>query len=91
MEETIILTDNGKIVLSYMQEHDQILVGKDIGASTGIKGNGVYKVLDSLKRRELVRSEEPIIRDFTNNKGEVKPKEYKTYALTDKGRAFEIN
>ena len=30
MEDKIILTDNGKKVLAYMQSHDLLLVGKDI-------------------------------------------------------------
>ena len=84
----INLTDNGKIVLGYMQEHDSVLVGKDMIDLTGIKG--IYPVLNSLVKKGLVMAGEPVVRDFTNNKGETSPKEYKTYMLTDAGRAFTL-
>jgi len=86
--ETINLTDNGKVVLGYMQEHDQVFVGKDLIDLTGIKG--IYPVLNSLVKKGLVEAGDPISRDFTNNKGETQLKEYKTYRLTDAGRAFEL-
>lgn len=86
--EQPILTDNAKVVLEFMQEHDEVLVGKDMIDMTGIKG--IYPVLHSLIKHALVEQAEPITRPFTNNKGETKPKEYKTYRLTDAGRAFII-
>ena len=84
--DNIILTDNGKILLRYMQLHDQVHVGKDLIELTGIKG--IYPVLNSLIHKQLVVPAEPITRDFTNQNGETKPKEYKTYQLTDSGRAY---
>ena len=86
--ENITLTDNGKRVLAFMQDHDEVMVGKDMIEMTGVKG--IYPVLNSLIKKGLVEAGEPVVRDFTNNKGETKPKEYKTYALTDAGRAFII-
>lgn len=86
--ETITLTDNGKRVLGFMQSHDEVWVGKDMIDMTGIKG--IYPVLNSLVKHGLVEMADPVVRDFTNNKGETKPKEYKTYRLTDNGRAFII-
>lgn len=86
--EQIILTDNGKIVLKFMQKNDQIFVGKDMIDLTGIKG--IYPVLNSLIRNGLVMQVEPVIRDFTNSKGETQPKEYKAYGLTDKGRNYQV-
>ena len=80
------LTDNGKRVLAFMQEHDEVLVGKDMIEMTGIKG--IYPVLNSLINNGLVEPASPIVRDFTNNKGVTQPKEYKTYRLTDAGRAY---
>ena len=88
MDDKIILTDNGKKVLSYFQEHDETLVGKDMIELTGIKG--IYPVLNSLVKHGLVEGAEPVTRDFTNNKGETKPKDYKTYRLTNFGRNFNI-
>ena len=85
----IILTDNGKVVLAFMQSNDKVLIGKEIGEQTNIKG--VYPVLTSLIRRELVVADEPIERPFVNNKGVETMKEYKTYKLTQKGREFKIN
>ena len=86
--DKIVLTDNAKAVLAFMQEHDEVLVGKDMIDMTGIKG--IYPVLNSLIKHGLVEQAEPIVRPFTNNKGETKPKEYKTYQLTDFGRTFII-
>ncbi len=86
--ETITLTDNGKRVLGFMQSHDEVWVGKDMIDMTGVKG--IYPVLNSLVKHGLVEMADPVVRDFTNNKGETKPKEYKTYRLTDNGRAFII-
>ena len=82
------LTDNGKRVLAFMQEHDEVLVGKDMIDMTGIKG--IYPVLNSLKKHLLVEEGEPVVRPFTNNKGVTMDKSYKTYQLTDAGRAFII-
>ena len=86
--EQIILTDNGKKVLAFMQEHDEVFVGKDLIDLVGIKG--IYPVLNSLIKNGLVEPAEPVVRDFTNNKGETKPKEYKTYQLTEAGRTFQL-
>lgn len=86
--DEIILTDNGKVILAYMQEHDQVFVGKDLIEMTGVKG--VYPVLTSLYKKGLVQYSEPITRNFTTNKGEVVLKDYKTYSLTDKGRNYII-
>jgi len=86
--DKIVLTDNGKRVLSFMQEHDEVLVGKDLIDMTGIKG--IYPVLNSLIKNGLVEQGEDVIRDFTNNKGITAPHSYKTYQLTDAGRAFEL-
>ena len=89
MDDKIILTDNGKKVLVYMQDHDRLLVGKDIAEETGIKG--IYPVLNSLVNKGLVVRGEPETRDFTNNKGETKPKDYKTFILTEKCRNHIVN
>lgn len=86
--DEIILTDKGKLLLKYMQSHDEVLVGKDLIDFTGIKG--IYPVLRSLISKKLVEECEPVTRNFTNIKGETKPKEYKTYRLTDFGRKFSI-
>lgn len=83
----IVLTDNGKRVLAYMQENDKVYVGKDLIELTGIKG--IYPVLNSLVKHDLVEPSEPVVRDFTNSKGVTEPKEYKTYVLTDLGRNFK--
>ncbi len=86
--DDIILTDNGKRLLTYMKEHDQVLVGKDLIDLTGIKG--IYPVLNSLKNKGLIVECDSIERDFTNSKGETKPKNYKTYRVTDFGRMYQI-
>ena len=83
-----ILTDNGKKVLSYMQKKNSTVVGKDMGEELEMKG--IYLVLKSLIKHELVTNDATITRDFTNNKGETKPKEYKTYKLTDLGKNYII-
>ena len=88
-DDRIILTDNGKKVLIYLQETHRLnsnldIVGKDIGEATNIKG--VYSVLESLVRRNLVEKGQPVERLFTNNNGETKPKMYKTYRITQIGQ-----
>lgn len=88
MDEVIILTDNGKKVLLFMQNDDKIFVGKDMIELTGVKG--IYPVLESLKKKGLVTMGDPVKRDFVNSKGEVHLKEYKTYHLTDKGRNYQV-
>lgn len=88
MKEQIVLTDNGKVLLTYLQSHDQVHVGKDLIELTGIKG--IYPVLNSLVRNGLVEPCESITRAFTNSKNETKDKSYKTYQLTEKGRNFII-
>ena len=84
--DKIVLTDNAKAVLGFMQSRDETLVGKDMIDMTGIKG--IYPVLNSLIKKGLVEQADPVMRDFTNNKGETKPKEYKTYKLTELGRNY---
>ena len=86
--DQIILTDNGKKVLKFMQNHDEVLVGKDMIEMTGVKG--IYPVLNSLVLHGLVENAELVTRDFVNNKGESKPKDYKTYRLTEAGRTFVV-
>ena len=88
MVDDIILTDNGKKVLAFMQKNDVVWVGKDMIDKTGIKG--IYPVLNSLVRHGLVENAELVTRDFVNNKGESKPKDYKTYRLTEAGRTFVV-
>lgn len=85
----VILTDNGKKLLSYMKAHDQVFVGKDLGDDAQVKG--IYLVLNSLMRYELVEQAEPVVRDFTNKAGVTIQKAYKTYQLTDLGRYFNID
>lgn len=84
----IILTDNGKKVMSYLQDHDEVYVGKDLIELTNVVG--IYPVLRSLVNKGLVQMCEPIKRDFVNNKGETQVKEYKTYSLTDLGRNYKV-
>lgn len=89
----IVLTDNGKAVLQFMQDQDaentgMVFVGKDLANDVGIKG--IYPVLNSLMKHELIMACVPVARNFTNAKGETKEKDYKAYALTDSGRMFEI-
>lgn len=84
----IILTDNAKTILAFMQANDKIHIGKELGEETQVKG--VYLVLNSLIRRELVVAAQPIEQAFVNNKGVQTMKEYKTYILTQKGKEFKI-
>ena len=57
MDEKIILTDHGKKVLTFMQSHTDLTVGKDIGAATGV--GGIYAVLNSLINKAFnIKNEE---------------------------------
>lgn len=88
MYEEIILTDNGKVVLAFMQNNEDIFVGKEIGETANVKG--IYSVLNSLIKRGLVYADQPTLRPFENSKGVKTMKEYKTYRLTEKGKQFKI-
>ena len=81
--DEIILTDKGKLLLKYMQSHDNIHVGKDLIDLTGIKG--IYPVLRSLVSKKLLEECELVTRDFTNIKEEKKHKDYKNNRLTKFG------
>lgn len=83
----VLLTDNGRKVLSFMKDSsEEIFVGKDLGDVLNIKG--IYLVLLRLCKNGLVTSAEPIKREFTNSKGVIQLKEYKTYCLTECGKNF---
>lgn len=69
---------------------DKVYVGKQLGEETNTK-TGIYSVLNSLVKRELVCADEPITLPFVNNKGVETMKEYKTYRLTEKGKTFKTN
>lgn len=84
------LSENAKVVLAYLKEHDNGEVGyfgNEIAEACGMSPVGIQGTLNSLVKRELVAkgSRE---KEFTNKAGSgVKP--YTTYYLTDAGRAFE--
>ena len=87
--DEIILTPNGKTLVTFLQVNDKVWVGKDLIDETGIKG--IYPVIWSLIKKGLVIECDSVQRDFTNSKGETKLKDYKTYSLTDKGRQLNTN
>ena len=87
MDARIILTDCGAAVLAFLQVNDKVWVGKDLGEATGIKG--IYRVLTPLIADGLVDYDEPIEREFINSKGNTSKRSYKTYKLTDAGRAYD--
>lgn len=88
--EDLILTDNCKRVLKYLQSLDENIprVGKDIGEALNIKG--IYSVLTSLFNKGLVVKGDLISRKVINGKGQEVEKEYVTYLLSDKGINFNI-
>ena len=88
-QERIVLTDNGKRVLKFLQESDkEELVGKDIGDELSLKG--IYPVLTSLINKNLVTKVGTVKRTVVNSKGKEVEKQYITYGLTDIGRSFVI-
>lgn len=88
--EDLILTDNCKRVLKYLQSLDENIprVGKDIGEALNIKG--IYSVLTSLFNKGLVVKGNSISRKVINGKGQEVEKEYVTYLLSDRGINFNI-
>ena len=89
MEDMIILTDNGKKILRYMQQNDKIFLGKDLAEILDIKGSG--QSFGALIRRGLLDKDEPIIKKVEDRNGVLRTREYTTYVLTDMGRNFEVN
>lgn len=84
----VLLTDNGIRMIQFLQSHDKVWVGKELGEALGIKG--VYSVINSLTSNSLVEYVGTIDREFINNKGIKLIKSYKAYQLTNQGRLFEI-
>lgn len=88
----ITLTDNCKKVLKYMQEkskdNQNIFIGKEMSEKLNIYG--IYPCLETLIRKKLIINFIPALLPFTNYRGEIKMKEYKTYSLTEKGKKFTI-
>ncbi len=89
MEDMIILTDNGKKILRYMQKNDKVFLGKDLAEILDIKGSG--QSFSALIRRGLLDKDEPVIKTVEDRNGVLRTREYTTYVLTDMGRNFEIN
>ena len=88
----ITLTDNEKEVLKYMQENfknnQNIFIGKEMSEEIDVPG--IYCQLETLIRKKLIINFIPALLPFTNYRGEIKMKEYKTYSLTEKGKKFII-
>lgn len=81
------LTDNSKMALGFLQEHDEEWIGSDLAEACGVRG--IHPVMNSLFRRSLV-VKGTAVRPFTNKAGVTADKQYVTYALSDAGRDFII-
>lgn len=87
-DDEIVLTPNGIKMIQFLQSHDKVWVGKELGEALEMKG--VYSVINSLASNSLVEYVGTIDREFINNKGTKLIKSYKTYQLTNQGRLYKI-
>ncbi len=80
------LTPKSELVVSTLRAADEPVVGLDLGEQLGMKG--IYGILTSLIKKGLVEIVDTVERIVPNAKGENVVREYKRYALTDKGLGY---
>lgn len=91
MDNKIILTDNGKLLLSFFQNNDLGIdwTAEELQMITDI--SWIRPAIDSLIRNGLIEeNSEATYKDFLTREGKLTIKAYKTYHLTDMGRSFII-
>jgi len=88
--KAIKLTDNGTLVLGYMQDNPGQEYGDVIALALGLDKRGIHGVMNSLVKNKLVDKTEPQSREVTDAEGKVTTKQHKAYFLTDLGTEFAI-
>lgn len=89
MSNKIILTDNGKVLLSFFQRNDMDWTGEELQMITEIQW--IRPAINFLIQNGLIEeNSEDTYKDFLDREGKITAKAYKTYHLTDMGRSFII-
>lgn len=82
------LTEKGLNALGYLKENTDGAIGLDIAEALGL-GKGVYGVLNSLVKRELVgKLDNKITRKVIGKDGVEVEREYVSYFATEAGMNF---
>lgn len=88
MSDTIKVTDNGVIALTFLQSADRPMTGSEIASATGLNSTGIHGVLNALVRNKLVDKGEPVTQSVVNRKGLAEERTYVTYFVTELGSEY---
>ncbi len=88
MVDTIKVTDNGAIALTFLQSADRPMTGSEIAQATGLNSTGIHGVLNALVKSLLVAKGESVTQSVVNRKGLTEERLYVTYFVTDLGSEY---
>lgn len=86
--EKIVLTEKAAIALAYLQGQAEPATGESIANATGLNGQGIHGVLNSLVKKGLVAKGDPVTMSRTNKAGLIEERPYVTYFVTPAGADF---
>ena len=84
----IVLTDNCMTLLQFLQNNDHVWIGKELNDTLNMPG--IYSVIKSLIRNGLVQYCGDTVCEVPDKNGNICSRTYKTYSLTDAGRAWSF-
>ena len=84
----IVLTDNCMTLLQFLQNNDHVWIGKELYDTLNMPG--IYSVINSLIRNGLVQYCGDTVCEVPDKNGNICSRTYKTYSLTDAGRAWSF-
>jgi DNA-binding MarR family transcriptional regulator len=88
MADTIKVTENGAIALTFLQSAERPMTGSEIAEATGLNSTGVHGVLNALVKNGLVAKGEPVTQSVVNRKGLTEERSYVTYFVTELGSEY---
>jgi DNA-binding MarR family transcriptional regulator len=88
--DTITLTANGALALSFLQQNEGAFTGAQIAEATGLNKQGVHGVLNGLVKKGLVIKGDAVVMPVVNREGLTEERSYVTYVLTDLGAEFIV-
>jgi DNA-binding MarR family transcriptional regulator len=90
MPDTIQLTANGALALTYLQAQDGPVTGAQIAEATGLNKQGIHGVLNGLVKKGLVVKGEAVTQSVINRQGLQEERAYVTYLVTELGAEFVV-
>lgn len=88
MEKEIKVSENGLVVLTFLQGQDEPLTGAAIAEATGLNAKGIHGVLNALVKNGLVAKGDKVTMAVVNKEGNKEEREYVTYFVTDLGAQY---